>query len=59
MAESNEHQALRELTAALTELTEIVTSLDNGFINPARWERIAQRLEKTRGHLNEAAAAPS
>ena len=53
------YEAIRELTAALTELTEVVTSLDNGFISPARWERIATRLEKTRGHLSEAARAHS
>ena len=54
------HEAIRELTAAVTELTEIMTSLDNGFINPTRWERIAGRLvEKTRGHLTRAAAYES
>jgi hypothetical protein len=52
-------EAIRELTAALTELTEIVTSLDHGFISPARWESIAKRLEKTRVHLTQAAAYES
>lgn len=52
-------EALRELAAAVTELTEVVSSLDHGFISPARWESIAGRLERVRGHINQAAAFES
>lgn len=53
------HEAIQELTAAVSELTEVVSSLDHGFIDPVRWERIAKRLEKARGHLTQAAVFES
>lgn len=47
-------EALRELTAAITELAEVVREIDPGPVR--QYDLIAVHLEKARGHIIQAAA---
>jgi alkylated DNA nucleotide flippase Atl1 len=47
-------KALRALTAAITEIAEIIRDLDPGRV--AAYGRIADLLEKARGHITQAEA---